>query len=81
MGRNSHDLMVTDLDGDGQGKLVIFRSIPYIIMANGRQGDKQMILLPNLLNGGSTPLGLAESFGKALEYVQTLDSDLLLEVA
>jgi hypothetical protein len=76
-----HEVMVREL-GDGTGgKLIIFNCIAYIVLPSPELGPECLIALPSLGNGGAIPLGVAESYDKALEYVQTLDKDYLLEVA
>lgn len=72
-------LMVKDLDDQG-GKLIIFKCIPYLVLPHP-DGPEHLVLLPSLENAGATPLGVADSYEKALEYVQTLDKKHLREVA
>jgi hypothetical protein len=65
-------------DGNGS-KLVITKSIPYIITPHKEYGH--IVCLPDYVSGEAVVIGVAETFDKGVKYTQTLNKDHLLEVA
>jgi hypothetical protein len=61
-------------------QLVIRNNIPYYVKAHSSRKDYQIIFIHTPVSGYES-LGVAESFEKALAYIQTLNSDHLLAVA